>query len=63
MASKFVPVTGLEQAVALREAGLLYFLKNRGNWVSLTESSQFPVVCKSLGDTWITGRYYYLVEE
>ena len=63
MASKFIPVTGLEQAVALREAGLLYFLNHRGGWEHLPENSKFPQIVLSLGTKHIYYHYAYLSED
>lgn len=63
MASKFVPVTGLEQAVALREAGLLYFRNHRGGWEHLPERSKFPQSVLSLGTKHMYDYYAYVSEE
>lgn len=61
MASKFVPVTGLEQAVALREAGLLYFRNHRGGYDALPEG-RFPHISKVLGEDWIQTHYFIQLE-
>ena len=59
----FIPVTTVEQAVALRREGLLYFRNSRGGWEHLPPSSDFPSIVRALGNFYVIQRYAYYLED
>lgn len=58
----FVPVTGVEQAVALRREGLLYYQQYHGAW-RVIEGADFPRIVISLGDEYVRQHYAYYLED
>jgi len=60
---KFVSVAGLEQAIALRREGLLYFKTLQGGFESLPPATKMPPIASSMEEWWVQEHYAYLLED